>query len=85
MNMYKQTSYDKSEAKRQYSGVAIQWLRHETYVAGTPDNRGLQRENQPRRGHRRLAPGQAKHLLENNRTVSVSVIHFVILFSVQFK
>ncbi|XP_071260919.1 uncharacterized protein [Salvelinus alpinus] len=36
---------------------------HETYVAGSTDNHGLQRENQPRRGHRRLAPRQAKHLL----------------------
>ena len=27
------------------SGVAIQWLRHETYVAGSTGNHGLQKEN----------------------------------------
>ena len=38
------------QAKRQYSDkIAIQRLRHETYVAGSTDNQGLQRENQPRR------------------------------------
>ena len=32
------------------------------YVAGSTDSHGRQRENQTRRGHRRLASRQAKHL-----------------------
>ena len=40
--------------------VAIQWLRHETYVAGSTDNHRLQKEKQ---ADRRLASGQAKHIL----------------------
>ena len=45
------------------NGVAIQRLRHETYVAGSTDNHELQREKQPSRGHRLLASRQAKNLL----------------------
>ena len=45
------------------SGVAIQRLRHETLVAESTGNHGLQKENQARHGHRRHASRQTKHLL----------------------
>jgi hypothetical protein len=69
MAKHKQCSYSRrkaiKQAKRQYreSEDAIQWLRIETYVPGSTDNHGQQRQNQPHHGHRCLVSGQAKHLL----------------------
>ena len=37
-----------------------------TYLAGSTDSHGLQKENQTRRRHRRLAARQAKHRFEDN-------------------
>ena len=70
MTEYKQCSYSFlkaiKQAKRQYRDkVESQFngFRHETYVAGSTVNHGLQKENQPRRRHGRLAPRQTKQLL----------------------
>ena len=56
------TRQSKQNISRQ-SGVAIQRLRHKTYVLGTTDDHGLEKENQPRRRHRLLASRQAKHVI----------------------
>jgi hypothetical protein len=69
MTEYKQCSYSLrkaiKQANRQYRDkvVSIQRLRHERYVAGSTVNHGLQKENQPRRGPRCLAPRQTKQIL----------------------
>jgi hypothetical protein len=57
------------QSNRQNVSVETKWSHNSTaqtrdvYVAGSANNHGLQKQNQPCRGHRRLASGQAKHLL----------------------
>ncbi|XP_055746970.1 uncharacterized protein LOC129829317 [Salvelinus fontinalis] len=48
---------DRSSSSTSLTASTLSW-----YMAGSTDNQGLQRENQTRRGHRRLASRQAKHL-----------------------